>query len=126
MNLTSQACVTAYKDCLRNEEKQAIGTCTTKLSHVKKYLDVAHKEKVYTNFFKGQDDQVNPHEFYKEEDVLQLIEALKDFNKGKYNHFTSFQFPRGTLAWHKLSGSLAWHKFSGTVGEPPTPSGKVF
>lgn len=70
MNFASQECVTAYKDCLINEEKQAIGTCKTKLSHVKKYLDIAHKEKVYTNFFKGRNEQVNPHEAYKEEDVL--------------------------------------------------------
>jgi len=53
MNMRSQDCVTAYKNWLRNEKGDSINTCKNKLSHVKKFLEVAYKEKVYINFFKG-------------------------------------------------------------------------
>ena len=70
MNLKTQECVTAFKDWLRNDKGDSINTCKTKLAHVKKYLDIAYKEKVYVNFFKGKKEQVNPHECYKEGDII--------------------------------------------------------
>jgi len=57
----AQESVTAYKDWLKDNENQAISTITAKLSHVKKYLDVAYGKKVYANFFKGRVEPKNPH-----------------------------------------------------------------
>ena len=70
MNCRSQECVTAYKNWLRNDKGDSISTCKNKLAHVRKFLEVAYKEKVYVNFFKGQKEQVNPHKCYEEAEII--------------------------------------------------------
>ena len=65
--------MTAYKDWLRGDKDESINTCKSKLSHVKKFLDVAYKERVYANFFKGQKESRKEHESYEEADILELI-----------------------------------------------------
>ena len=84
MNLKTQECVTAFKDWLRKDAGDSISTCKTKLAHVKKFLHIAFKENVYVNFFKGKQEPVNPHECYKEADIIQLIEHLRDYSDHKF------------------------------------------
>ena len=97
MNLKTQECVTAFKNWLRDDKGDSINTCKTKLAHVKKFLLVAHKENVYVNFFKGQDEKVNPHECYRESDIIELIEQLRDHKCRKVSNIFCQSGPLFTL-----------------------------
>ena len=55
----------------------AIATIKTKLSHIKIYLQEAWNINVFINFFKGKSEDRRPHVAYKEEDVLDFINALQ-------------------------------------------------
>ena len=49
-----------------------------KLAFVKTWLKKAHGKEVYISFFKGRNEQVRPHEAYDEEDIYDLVQALRD------------------------------------------------
>ena len=79
--------IVKYKDWLENpdERGQAINTIRRKLEHVKTYLREAFGIKVFTNFYKGREKLVNPHEAYDKQDLVLLIEEMKK----KANSFIS-------------------------------------
>ena len=66
-----------YKEWLENDKKLAIGSIKLKLSMVKVYLQEAWNFQAFTNFYKGKTEERRPHQAYKEEDVMQLIDQLK-------------------------------------------------
>ena len=65
-----------FKEWLEKDRNLAIKTITGMLNDVKIYLKVAWNFSAYINFYKGRTELRNPHESYKEEDVMQLINEL--------------------------------------------------
>jgi hypothetical protein len=82
-NITTQECVTHFKNWLEKDKGDSINTCRTKLAHVKKYLNIAYEKNVNVNFFRGKKKPVNPHDCYKEADIMQLIEYLRGYSDSR-------------------------------------------
>ena len=66
-----------YKEWIENHKKNSIATIIRKLSNIKVYLREGWNIIVFTNFYKGKTEERNPHIAYKEEEILELIQALQ-------------------------------------------------
>lgn len=77
LDIKANETVVSYKDWLLGK-KLALKTVQKKLAHVKTWLSKGHNYTVFTNFFKGREELVRPHEAYPEEDILELTQVLQD------------------------------------------------
>ena len=55
----------------------APNTVKTNIAHVKKWIEVAHDNKIQIRLPKNFKYKVNEHEAYPEHDVMELIQALR-------------------------------------------------
>ena len=61
----------------KNGKSGAPNTVKTYLAHVKKWIEVAHENKIQVRLPKNFNYQVNEHEAYPEPHVLELIHELR-------------------------------------------------
>ena len=55
----------------------APNTVKTNIAHVKKWIEVAHDNKIQIRLPKSFNQKVNEHEAYPEPDVMELIDKLR-------------------------------------------------
>ena len=77
LDFKDDATIVRYKEWIENHENNSVATIKRKLSNIKVYLREGWGITAYINFYKGKTEERNPHIAYKEEDVLQLIQALQ-------------------------------------------------